>query len=170
MSDYVCLRSVNSGKIIRTYRSSLFGSDSKNPDAAINNQLMYQRLKNVIKTIAQINDVEQMVQLFDGEDYYVRGIVGNPKRSGYLFLYKNRTLICELGFCDRGLVAQRVWSDLSGQGFAPTPPFLAIKNAVDINFVPKWTVYYCKLLSWAWLDYFDDEEKFQANVQEKELS
>ena len=48
--------------------------------------------------------------------------------------------------------------------------FLAIKNAVDINFVPKWTVYYCKLLSWAWLDYFDDEEKFQANVQEKELS
>lgn len=170
MSNYVCLRSVNSGRIIRTYRSALFGSESKNPDAAINNQLMYQRLKSAIKMIAQANDVEKMFKLFEEEDYYVRGIIGNPKRSGYVFLYKNETLVCELGFCDRGLVAQRVWSDLSGQGFAPTPPFLAIKNSVDINFVPKWTLYFCKLLSWAWLDYFDDEEKNQKNAQTKELN
>lgn len=163
MSAYICLRSVTSGKIIRTYRSALFGSESKNPDATINNQLMYQRLKSVIKEIAQADDVEKMFRLFDGEDYYVRGIVGNPRRSGYIFVYKNRTLICKLGFCDRGVVAQRIWNDMNGQGFAPATPFIAVKNELDLNTIPRWTIYFIKLLSWAWLDYFDEQDKKAPN-------
>lgn len=163
MSGYIYLRSVNSGQVICTYRTALFGSESENPDAAINNQLMYQRLKAIIKNIAQADDVAQMFKLFDGEDYYVRGIMGNPRRSGYLFLYQNRTLICKLGFCDRGVAAQRIWNDLDGHLFAPRPPFLAIKTEIEIDKIPRWTIYFIKLLSWAWLDYFDEEEKKGSN-------
>lgn len=171
MASYICLRSVNSGKIIPAYRQALFGSESKNPDAAINNQLMYQRLTEVIKEIAKADDVEQMIKLFDGEDYYVRGIIGNPRRSGYIFLYKNRTLICKLGFCDRGVVAQRIWNDMDGQGFAPSPPFIAVKNELESNFIPRWSIYFIKLLSWAWLDYFIKEDKKASNNdQSKELN
>lgn len=158
---YICLRSITSGKIIRTYRSPLFGNESKNPDAAINNQLMYQQLRAIIQNIAKENDVEQMFKVFENESYYVRGIIGNPRRSGYIFLYKNQTLICKLGFCGRGAVAQRIWNDMDGQGFAPTPPFIAVKNEIGLDKLPRWTIYFIKLLSWAWLDYFDEED---ANV------
>ncbi|HFG7030357.1 TPA: hypothetical protein ACGIK9_002842 [Acinetobacter baumannii] len=164
--NIINLRSTNSGELIRSYSKNLFGTETNNPDAAINNHLMCQRIKKILSNIHDANDSHQMFKLFENEEYYLRGNLNGPKRSGYVFLYLGETLICEMGFCLNGITSQRVWGDLGGLGFAPQAPFLAIKNAVDINFIPKWLIYFCKLLSWAWLDHINEYSAKHENNSE----
>ena len=155
MSEYIHVCSVSSGTVIRTFRSTLFGAENISPEAAIDNQLMYQELKKLIKEMKSKDDDKVLYPIAPNSEYSIRGSIGGKK--SYIAIYVGKVELAQLGFCSDRMhpYILDVWQDIGGQGLPPTPPYTAIKLQIDKSYTPSWLVKFTKILSWAIYDQSD---------------